>query len=280
MSIKSDFPEHSRVIIAAFSGWSDAASAATDVLTYLNKSFEHSVIGTLDGDEFYNYQETKPEFGINEDGTRILYWPSTEVRRVSIPALPNTEVIFIQGIEPSLKWRTFIRALFDMLPTGGHTLVVTLGAMLTDVDYKRPFEVRGFSTDSVIHELTGYKPSKYEGETSLTGVFGAESERRGLSTVSLWAEVPHYVASPPCPKATLALAKAVEDILAVSFTLTELADDAKDWELAIEQLVADDEDLAFYLSQLAQVEDTTDLEQTSGDEIAKAFERYLRRPKR
>lgn len=280
MSIKSDFPEHSRIIIAAFSGWSDAASAATDVLTYLNKYFDHSVIGTLDGDEFYNYQETKPEFGINEDGTRVLYWPSTEVRRVTIPSLPNTEVIFVQGIEPSLKWRTFLRSLFDMLPTGGHTLVVTLGAMLSDVDFKRPFEVRGFSSDPVIHDLTGFKPSKYEGETSLTGVFSAESERRGLSTVSLWSEVPHYVAAPPCPKATLALAKALEDILAVSFNLDELATDVKDWELAIEQLVADDEDLAFYLSQLAQVEDTTDLEQTSGDEIAKAFERYLRRPKR
>ena len=32
-------------------------------------------------------------------------------------------------------------------------------------------------------------------------------------SAELWAAVPHYVAQPPCPKATLALVRRVEDIL-------------------------------------------------------------------
>ena len=47
--------------------------------------------------------------------------------------------------------------------------------------------------------------SRYEGPTGIVGVFQDACTRLGIPAVSFWAAVPHYVAQPPCPKATLAL---------------------------------------------------------------------------
>ena len=49
------------------------------------------------------------------------------------------------------------------------------------------------------------EPSRYEGPTGIVGVLQDACTRAGIPALSIWAAVPHYVAQPPCPKATLAL---------------------------------------------------------------------------
>jgi hypothetical protein len=95
--------------------------------------------------------------------------------------------------------------------------------------------------------------------------------------MSLWAAVPHYVSQPPCPKATLALVRRIEDILDMPVPLGELADEARAWELGVDDLAAEDEEVAEYVRQLEEARDATDLPEASGEAIAKEFERYLRR---
>ena len=55
----------------------------------------------------------------------------------------------------------------------------------------------------------------------------------GIPAVSLWAAVPHYVAQPPSPKATLALLRKVEDILDSPMPLGDLQDEARAWERGV-----------------------------------------------
>jgi hypothetical protein len=95
--------------------------------------------------------------------------------------------------------------------------------------------------------------------------------------MSLWAAVPHYVSQPPCPKATLALVRRIEDILDMPVPLGELADEARAWELGVDDLAAEDEEVAEYVRQLEEARDATDLPEASGEAIAKEFERYLKR---
>ena len=44
--------------------------------------------------------------------------------------------------------------------------------------------------------------STYEGPTGIVGVFQDACVKLDVPAVSYWAAVPHYVAQPPCPKAT------------------------------------------------------------------------------
>ena len=69
----------------------------------------------------------------------------------------------------------------------------------------------------------------------------------------------------------------VEDILDVPLPLGELVEEARAWEIGVDELAEDDEEVADYVRQLEQARDTTDLPEASGDAIAREFERYLRR---
>jgi predicted ATP-grasp superfamily ATP-dependent carboligase len=109
------------------------------------------------------------------------------------------------------------------------------------------------------------------------GVIQDACARFGISSVSLWAAVPHYVAQPPCPKATLALVRRIEDILDIPVPLGDLVEEARAWEIGVDELAAEDEEVAEYVKQLEEARDAADLPEASGEAIAREFERYLRR---
>jgi hypothetical protein len=98
-----------------------------------------------------------------------------------------------------------------------------------------------------------------------------------VPAVSLWAAVPHYVSQPPNPKATLALLNRLEDLIGLRIPLGELAEDARAWQLGVDQLAAEDSEVAEYVQTLEEARDTAELPEASGEAIAREFERYLRR---
>ena len=95
--------------------------------------------------------------------------------------------------------------------------------------------------------------------------------------MSLWAAVPHYVSQPPNPKATLALLNRLEDLIDLRIPLGELPEDARAWQLGVDQLAAEDSEVAEYVQTLEEARDTAELPEASGEAIAREFERYLRR---
>ena len=98
-----------------------------------------------------------------------------------------------------------------------------------------------------------------------------------IPAISLWAAVPHYVAQTPCPKAALALLTRLEDLSGTSITLGDLPDEAAAWQRGVDEMAADDEEIAGYVQQLERARDSEDFTETSGDAIAAEFERYLKR---
>jgi hypothetical protein len=69
----------------------------------------------------------------------------------------------------------------------------------------------------------------------------------------------------------------VEDVLDIPVPLGDLVEEARAWEIGVDELAEDDEEVADYVRQLEQARDTTELPEASGEAIAKEFERYLRR---
>jgi hypothetical protein len=98
-----------------------------------------------------------------------------------------------------------------------------------------------------------------------------------VPAISFWAAVPHYVAQPPCPKATLALLRRVEDLLDIAVPLDDLVERSRAWERQVDELAAGDSDVAEYVRSLESREPEESLPEASGDAIAAEFERYLRR---
>jgi len=264
------------VVIAAFEGWNDAGEAASAAIDHLMRVWGARVVGELDGEDFYDFQVNRPVVGVDLSGHRRLTWPTTSVAVCSPPDLER-DVILIRGIEPNMRWKQFTGELLGAVDGLGATLLVTMGALLADTPHTRPIPVNGTASEPDLVDRLDLEVPSYEGPTGIVGVLQDACEQLDIPAVSFWAAVPHYVAQPPCPKATLALIGRLEDLLECSIPLGELPDDAKAWERGVDELAAEDEDVADYVRALEETRDTADLPEASGDAIAREFERYLRR---
>lgn len=78
-------------------------------------------------------------------------------------------------------------------------------------------------------------------------------------------------------KATLALIDELSDFFEITIPSGDLTEAAKAWEIAVSQLAEEDAEIGEYVKQLEADKDDTDFEETTGDEIAKELERFLRR---
>ena len=291
------------VVITAFEGWNDAGDAATAALDHLATVLGATPLVALDPEDYYDYQVNRPTVAVAEDGARHLSWPTTQVSVVrgigeglaggvldgeattpvdraadGARAIVETrDLILVRGIEPSMRWRQFSTELLELFDDLGARLVVHLGALLADVPHTRPVPVTGTASAGSVADDFGLETSRYEGPTGILGVLQDAADRRDLPSVSLWAAVPHYVAQTPCPKATLALLRRVEDLLDVSVPLGDLPEESRAWERGVDELARDDSKVAEYVRSLETAKDTVELPEASGDAIARDFERYLRR---
>jgi proteasome assembly chaperone (PAC2) family protein len=269
-------PLRSPVLIAAFEGWNDAADAASSVVDHLARVWNARLVAAVDPEDFYDFQVNRPAVGTDDSGMRRITWPSTQLSVCSPPGALR-DVILLRGIEPNMRWRQFCAELLAASEELGAELVVTLGALLADTPHTRPIPVSGTASEPEISDRLKLEQSNYEGPTGIVGVFQDACVRLDIPAVSYWAAVPHYVAQPPCPKATLALLGQIEELLECSIPLGELPEDARAWERGVDELAEEDEDVADYVRALEETRDTTELPEASGEAIAREFERYLKR---
>ena len=272
-----EVPElRSPILIAAFEGWNDAADAASSVVDHLMKVWNARVVAAIDPEEFYDFQMNRPVVGTNEQGHRRITWPSTQLAVASPPGALR-DVILLRGIEPNMRWRQFCAELLAAADELGAEIVVTLGALLADTPHTRPIPVTGTATEPELIDKLKLEQSNYEGPTGIVGVFQDACTQLDIPAVSYWAAVPHYVAQPPCPKATLALVGQLEDLLEISIPLGDLPEESRAWERGVDELAEEDEEIGDYVRALEETRDTAELPEASGEAIAREFERYLTR---
>jgi len=264
------------VLVAAFEGWNDAGDAATGAVEHLEEVWKATPFAALDPEEYYDYQVNRPTVTVGDEGRRHIHWPTT---RLSVTRPPGSarDLVIVRGIEPSMRWQAFCAELLGVASELGVELVVVLGALLADVPHTRPVPVSGTTSDDGLARALKLEPSRYEGPTGIVGVLQDACTRAGMPAVSFWAAVPHYVAQPPCPKAALALLRRVEDVLDVPIVLGDLPDEAHAWQRGVDELAAEDNEVADYVKTLEDAKDTAELPEASGEAIAREFERYLRR---
>jgi len=264
------------IVIAAFEGWNDAGDSASAVVDHLLAVWDATVVGAIDPEDFYDFQVNRPHVGRDAEGMPKITWPSTQIAVATPPGL-GRDVILIRGIEPNMRWRQFCAELLAACEELDGQMVVTLGALLSDTPHTRPIPVTGTASEPELVDRLKLEQSTYEGPTGIVGIFQDACNRLDMPSVSYWAAVPHYVAQPPCPKATLALIGQLEELLECSIPLGDLPEEARAWERGVDELAQEDDEVAEYVRSLEETRDTADLPEASGEAIAREFERYLKR---
>jgi hypothetical protein len=264
------------VMIAAFEGWNDAGEAASATVEHLCDAWDAEVFAALDPEDYYDFQVNRPLIGLDDDGRRRVTWPTTRLLWAHIPGI-DRDVVMVDGIEPSMRWRSYTIERLELAEQLGVSTLVTLGALLADVPHTRPIPVTMTSDDPTMLARLSAEQSRYEGPTGIVGVLSDAAAQAEVPAVSLWAAVPHYAGAGPSPKATLALVRSVEELLDVTVPLGDLVEEAQAWERGVDELADGDAEVGEYVRALEQAKDTTELPEASGEAIAREFERYLRR---
>jgi proteasome assembly chaperone (PAC2) family protein len=264
------------VMVAAFEGWNDAGDAASAAVAHLDREWKGEVFAALDAEDYYDFQVNRPTVWL-DNGVRKITWPTTRLSVVRVGGEKPRDLVLVRGIEPSMRWRSFCNELLGFAHELGVEMVVILGALLGDTPHTRPVPVSGVTSDPDLARTMDLEETRYEGPTGIVGILQEACTHAGVPAVSLWAAVPHYVSQPPNPKATLALLNRLEDLIGLHIPLGELPEDARAWQTGVDQLAAEDSEVAEYVQTLEEARDTAELPEASGEAIAREFERYLRR---
>jgi proteasome assembly chaperone (PAC2) family protein len=267
------------VLLAAFEGWNDAADAASTAVRFLRDQWLARPFATIDHEDFYDFTATRPRVRLVEGITRRIEWPETEFSWAALPGA-SRDVVVMLGHEPQLKWRTFTDQVVALAKDLGVELIVILGALLADVAHTRPVRVTGTAADAELVRRLKLGRSTYEGPTGIVGVLHDAFSKARLPSASLWAAVPHYVASTPSPKASLALVERATELLSTKVDLTDLRITSADYERQVNEVVAADEDVVAYVQRLEasadEDDEAPDMEMVRGDILAAELERFLR----
>jgi PAC2 family len=289
-------------MVAAFSGWNDAADAATDAVRWLARATNARPFASLDIEEYVDFQASRPTVELVDGVVRSVSWPTLGFSAGALPGVAR-DIVLMTGVEPNLRWRGFCDDVVNVARTTGCEIIVTVGALLGDTPHTRDINCTGSATDEVLAARLGMQRSRYEGPTGIVGVLHDAVRRVGFPSASIWAPVPHYVATPPSPKGTRAIVDKLRQLLDLDLDITDLDIAASAWERSVSEVVAGDPDVSSYVERLEarydaaaaepawlDTDDASDDEEDdaddddwfdeddlpSGETLAEDFERYLR----
>jgi len=268
------FADQRKVLIVALEGWNDAGDAASECARMVVEQFGLSPLVSVDPEEYFDFQLTRPMIQMESDGTRVLSWP--EVTLYGSGESFGDAPFVLVGQEPSRLWKSFASLMVDHALGYDIEAIVFLGSMLADVPHSRPVKVTATSDDPAVRQALGAEKSSYEGPVGVLSVLALAAAEVGIPSVHLWAQVPHYVHTAPSPKATLAILDRLEDVVGIVIDREDLEVDALRWEEGIDALAEDDHDMSAYIDQLERARDAVDAPEASGDAIAQEFQKYLR----
>jgi proteasome assembly chaperone (PAC2) family protein len=274
------------VLIAAFEGWNDAGDAASTAARYLGTEWGARRIATIDPEEFYDFTVVRPQVRLVDGTTREIDWPDNEF---AVAQTEQRDIVFLHGIEPQLKWRSFTSQVVTVAGQLGIEMALTLGALLAEVPHTRPVHVTGTAADDELVTRLKLERSHYEGPTGIVGVLHDALFKAGIPSASLWATVPAYVAKTPSPKGALALVQRAAGLLDERVDVTSLEIAAAAYERQVSEVVAEDEEVASYVRSLEETDDAEQAPQrhpsyeqgpmpplVGGDALAAEVERFLR----
>jgi proteasome assembly chaperone (PAC2) family protein len=259
----SELPTTERTtLIAAFNGWNDAADAATWAIKFLVNQWDATSFAEIDGEEFFDFTQTRPTIRVNRGLLRRVSWPANRFYIAQTPT-PTSEadgsegrtgdVILLLGDEPHLRWRAFAHEVLDVARLCHVEDIVILGALIAEVPHTAPVQIGGAATtDEYLKrmERCGIERTKYSGPTGIVAVLQDMARTQAIPTVSLWGTAPHYVSATPNLPVSEALLRKLDLLKGFQLQLKELSRAAQRFTQRVSSLVAEDPTASAYVHDL------------------------------
>jgi proteasome assembly chaperone (PAC2) family protein len=248
------------LLIAAFSGWSDAGAAASAAAQYLIDRWHATLLAEIDAEDFYDFTQLRPTVRwVGE--TRQIDWPQNNFY---FHRTAERDLVIFSGVEPHLHWKAYVEYCLQVVDQFKVGSVITLGALLVDFPHTRPIRVTGTApTEEMAARagLTTRGSGRYEGPTGISGVLTAALRERLIPLGSVWANVPHYVQATPNPTASLAILQSLGSMLDVQIPLGRMIRASAAFKNQLEEATSKNAEVSEYVKALEERLDAEQQEQ-------------------
>ena len=269
------------VLVVSLEGWIDAGLGASNAIGTLLDTIPTEVLATFDTEYFIDQRARRPLARIVNGITTELTWPEIQLRYGRDG--DGADILFLVGPEPDFHWSDFVDVVTDAAGRFDVRLVVGLGAFPAPTPHTRPVRVIGTAPASSAHvlALVGSVSGEIEVPAGISSALELGFAQVDMDIVTLWARVPHYVASMPYPLASAALIEGLARIAGLTLDAGHLRASAEEARQRVDDLVTNNPDHSSMVEQLEEAADEvegTSLGEVlpSGDELAAELERFLR----
>ena len=273
------------VLLVGLSGWIDASGAAKAAIDAITADAESSPIVEFDDDTYVDYRARRPTMELREGLHSVLHW-----ERILLSAgtdQTGQDVLVLHGPEPDMAWHRFTRIVGDLAVELGVRHMAHLGAYPFAVPHTRPARLSISSPSQDVLARVPFLRSTIDVPAGAAAALEREMHDRGIPSIGIWAQVPHYISSMPYPSASVALLDGTREATGLVFEAAQLRAEVITQGRRLDQLVANNPEHESMLHQLEQLYDAGDdvadidaggpsLEYRSGDELAEEVEKFLR----
>ena len=269
------------VLVIGLEGWIDAGLGASTAVSTLLGTIETEVLATFDTEYFIDQRARRPVARIVNGITTELTWPEIQMRYGRDG--DGADMIFLVGPEPDFHWSDFIDVVTDAAGRFDVRLVVGLGAFPAPTPHTRPVRVIATVPQSSSHLLAviGSMSGEIEVPAGINAALELGFAEVDMDVITLWARVPHYVASMAYPQASAALIDGLARIGGLTLDASQLRTAADEARKRVDALITNNPD---HSSMVEQLEESADEDEgtslgdalPSGDELAAELERFLR----
>lgn len=263
-------------VIVGLGGWTNAGEVATGVLGFLRDNLRARKFADIDGEDFYQFSNSRPKVAIEGGKIRSLSYPGTDFHYWSNPDGPY-DLVLVSGTEPDLRWHTYLKDLLDLSQELGAVRICTVGSYYDSVPHTAMTLCSGTSMDAdLTKELThlGVQPSSYFGPTSILTSIVWEAHQRKIPAASVWGRAPHYI-QVQNPRLWHEVLWRVLAICKVRLDLAPLRKRGDELMQRVTESLRDNPQLRDYIAQL-EAGQPPDAEPLRQDDILRSVEEFLR----
>jgi hypothetical protein len=272
-------------MVAVLNGWIDAGGAARAAAEAIEDDAAASPIAEFDDDVYIDYRARRPIMELREGLNSVLNW-----ERITLTLgrdQTGRDVLLLSGPEPDMAWHRFTRLVSDIAVLLGVRQFAHLGAYPFATPHTRPARISVTSPSQDVLMRVPYLRSSIDVPAGAAAALEHAMHERGIPSIGIWAQVPHYIASMTYPAASVALLDGLREVTDLVIDAANLRSDVMIQGRRLDTLVNANEDHMSMISQLEELYDSSTqpmpgtqgpmLQIASADELAAEVEEFLRR---
>jgi hypothetical protein len=273
------------VLVVMLTGWIDAGGSARAAIEAIESEGEASPVAEFDDDLYVDYRARRPVMELREGLHSVLHW-----ERITLSVAHDQtgrDLLILSGPEPDMAWHRFTRAVGEIAVELGVAQMVHLGAYPFAVPHTRHARLSVSSPSQDVLARVPFLRSSIDVPGGIAASLEREMHERGIPSLGIWAQVPHYISAMSYPAASVALLDGLREATGIIIDGTVLRSEVLVQGRRLDGMVSANEEHAKMIEQLEQIYDASDdavivegagpsLELASGDELAEELERFLR----